>query len=456
MADIILKNGIGQPIEYKNIETIEVPQADVTIIPETEFSGFAYDEAFGLYILDAPLSLLTLEVGEKYEVIWDGATFICECQDLSAMSNGALGVGNLADFGGTGNGEPFVVAIVDGMLMLASFTEGEKHTVTIAKIGGTQIFSEGVATSATVELNFTDVVEKEIYPERTLEDFAFNETWGAYTSLLEPIFDLVLGEKYKVYWDGEWYECETQDAGAIMAGALMLGNGSMFGLSGNNEPFAIGWLSAGITFLSVGSEATSHTVAVNQFVAGMEIVPNDNEVFSKVTIPKPDTLVPENIAEGVDVAGVTGTFVGGSDVTSISKVITFSSKATGIVTLFTANELSAIGFDTSKWCMVSLMAVKPGGGDYGTKRLTFNVISNQNFNRHVQTTSRLTYGVTAETDVATPTAIYTTYDAAPPAFSGTAQKNSMYYKDGAILYDATNSTNILNNKYVLTAVCMSV
>ncbi len=40
----------------------------------------------------------------------------------------------------------------------------------------------------------------------------------------------------------------------------------------------------------------------------------DGKLMSKVTIGKPSNLVPENIAEGVNVAGVEGTFVGGAAV----------------------------------------------------------------------------------------------------------------------------------------------
>ncbi|MBO5700896.1 MAG: hypothetical protein J6S71_00495, partial [Clostridia bacterium] len=312
MANIILKNGVGQPIEYSGVETIEIPEADATIAPETEFRGFAYDDEFGLYILAVEPSPITFELGEIYRVYWDGTIHLCQAQDLSAMTEGAIGVGNLADFGGTGNGEPFIMVALGGATMCATTDEGESHTVAINKKGGTQIFSAGVATSVTTELNFTDVVEKEIYPEQNLEGFAFSEIWGAHTVVTDAHFDLVLGEKYKVYWDGEWWECETQDAGAVMEGALMLGNGSNFGLSGNNEPFAIGWLGVGITFLSVGSEAPSHTVAVNQFVAGMNITrASEGELISSVAIPKPDTLIPENIAKDVNVAGIVGTHEGG-------------------------------------------------------------------------------------------------------------------------------------------------
>ena len=44
----------------------------------------------------------------------------------------------------------------------------------------------------------------------------------------------------------------------------------------------------------------------------MVITPTEEgKVISQVTITKPETLIPENIAEGVEIGGVVGTFVGG-------------------------------------------------------------------------------------------------------------------------------------------------
>lgn len=46
----------------------------------------------------------------------------------------------------------------------------------------------------------------------------------------------------------------------------------------------------------------------------MEVVPLDGKVFSKVSIPVPEGLVPENIAEGETIAGIVGTHTGGAGI----------------------------------------------------------------------------------------------------------------------------------------------
>lgn len=58
-----------------------------------------------------------------------------------------------------------------------------------------------------------------------------------------------------------------------------------------------------------GSE--EQTVAPDFSAGDMTVEPTAGNLLSKVTVTKPETLLPENIAEGVDIAGVTGVFAGG-------------------------------------------------------------------------------------------------------------------------------------------------
>lgn len=58
----------------------------------------------------------------------------------------------------------------------------------------------------------------------------------------------------------------------------------------------------------------SLTVELDFSEGDMEISPSEDTVFKKVSIPKPANLLPANIASGVDVAGVVGTFEGGGGV----------------------------------------------------------------------------------------------------------------------------------------------
>lgn len=58
-------------------------------------------------------------------------------------------------------------------------------------------------------------------------------------------------------------------------------------------------------------EGTDKTVDLDMPDGDMVIVPDDGFLLSSVTVKKPDTLIPENIARGVTIAGVIGTHEGG-------------------------------------------------------------------------------------------------------------------------------------------------
>lgn len=60
-----------------------------------------------------------------------------------------------------------------------------------------------------------------------------------------------------------------------------------------------------------GAETETRTVALD-FSAGDQVIqPTAGKLLSAVTVQQPDTLIPENIAEGVDIAGIIGAMAGG-------------------------------------------------------------------------------------------------------------------------------------------------
>ncbi len=63
-------------------------------------------------------------------------------------------------------------------------------------------------------------------------------------------------------------------------------------------------------------ESVSKTVEPDFAGGDMEVEIPAGELVTALTLKKPDTLVPENIAQGVTVAGVTGEFAGGSGYTT--------------------------------------------------------------------------------------------------------------------------------------------
>ena len=202
-----------------------------------------------------------------------------------------------------------------------------------------------------------------IFPTQEISyDFLFMDMVPA-ASIIPAPFALESGQTYAVQWGDTLFEnlsvIDLADAG-FTGGAI--GNGSGFELPGNNEPFAIAYFTNDtggeiVVFFLDGNE--SQTITVYQesaespimlkdrtgtdieyegvegvrvfdkdgnahvfvppvereektveldFSGGaMEVTPTAGKVLSKVGILVPDGLTPENIPEGVRIAGIDGT-----------------------------------------------------------------------------------------------------------------------------------------------------
>ena len=69
----------------------------------------------------------------------------------------------------------------------------------------------------------------------------------------------------------------------------------------------------------------------------MTVEPVDGTMFSKVTIPVPETLIPENIAEGVNIAGIIGALAAGSGGGGSLKIASGDFTATATSAVITHN-----------------------------------------------------------------------------------------------------------------------
>lgn len=58
-------------------------------------------------------------------------------------------------------------------------------------------------------------------------------------------------------------------------------------------------------------EVESPEIPLNMSEGNQIILPSEGKLISQATIVKPETLIPENIAEGIDIGGVIGTLVAG-------------------------------------------------------------------------------------------------------------------------------------------------
>lgn len=309
--------------------------------------------------------LFSLKDGETYYVCWDNEEYVLTAYSAVKNEHDVILIGcesyikgESADFT-----EPFIIYQVLEknycVFLSAEDTEPTSHTVrvyqmvrdnsdqvvepseekllskvTITKpddlipenvragvdIGGVEGEFIGDTEETTVELNFpASTAEMDILPETTYEGFALDSGLGIYGTGHPATFELTIGQVYKVNWDGNDYSCTAYAFETSGGAGVAIGNeGALTGTSSEVvEPFAIMYVtSTGYNsfFALDGSTASSHTVRIYQVVEGghtdQVVLPSeDGKVISKVTIKKPESLVPENIRDGVEIGGVTGEYI---------------------------------------------------------------------------------------------------------------------------------------------------
>lgn len=110
--------------------------AQEVIFAEQTLNGFALKADFGLYAYDIAPAPFSLVLGESYIVVWDGETFTCEAQDMSAIIEGGLALGNLASVGGAGNNEPFIIGWTQYGVTIFAIDNESAHSMAIYQDAG--------------------------------------------------------------------------------------------------------------------------------------------------------------------------------------------------------------------------------------------------------------------------------------------------------------------------------
>lgn len=201
-----------------------------------------------------------------------------------------------------------------------------------------------------------------IFDSRTISGFSYYPDYGVYGKSISPMpFQLVDGEEYQIEWDTETYTRTAFSFTNPLDGTscVAVGNKMVYTGQDDGDPFAIVCDTANDYLHFFSSEIkTEHYVGVYQkagrnlvlkdhsginiegldsvveirvptddgdfqsytlgervvktidldFAAGnMEVTPENGTVFGKVVIRQPGTLIPDNIAVDVNIAGIVGT-----------------------------------------------------------------------------------------------------------------------------------------------------
>ena len=275
--------------------------AQEVILAEQENFAFSYNEAFGAFMgVLSGLMSQPLAEGEDYVILWDGTEYTRTAVAFTNPADGTncVAIGNPIVYGGEDNGDSFAVVYdltndyayafsttTDATHTVAIYAAGEEETTTpsaniiIKNYSGNDVLYEGVKK---VYFTGADGASKVPY------------TYGdAITTSVEPDFS-----------DGDM-EVDIAD-GTLVTGMTIVKPDSLA-----PENVKVGVEIGGVVGEYVG-DAEERTVDADFSGGNQEVAPStDGKVMSKVTIVKPETLRPENIADGVDVAGVIGTHKGG-------------------------------------------------------------------------------------------------------------------------------------------------
>ena len=274
----------------------------ITILPERELQ-FSIDETTGFYLTSFYLSDISkvLAVGEEYLVLWEGSEYVFTAE--ATIMNGAdfVYIGNKLFGGGENDGVPFVLAsntyASAPVWIVASFTE-ENKTVSVY-----QVIRDGVDV-VLKDRNGDDVVYEGV-KKVSLTDVDGNDVIFSEGELMEGLeidLDMSSGDQTVEAPKGYFVKKATIKKPETLRPENILQDVDVAGVVGE---------------LKV-STPTETTIEPDFSEGDMEVVPEDGTMFSKVTIPTPETLIPENIAEGINIAGILGTLAtgggGGSNV----------------------------------------------------------------------------------------------------------------------------------------------
>ena len=309
MANVILKNKNGEDVVYEGVKTIALNTSDggKQVFSEgeaVENVQIAVDFREGDQTVNAPDGTLV-----KSAVLQKPAGLIPENIKAGETVAGVEGT--------------YKVTLVP-----VSVTEnGTYYPTGNVEIGGTYTFKD----SYTQEELSTLYNMSSRFDEGDAVLFADDTAGVALLVMLTGMLAVVNGEEVSMYVGAEvasqiglsegWYENgETPIALESPPTFTFLETGTSYvdEMMSLNTLFAL--LSAdGFSSVEVNVQAKTEniTVALDFSAGDMTIVPTDDHLITRVDIPMPESLVPENIKEGEAVAGIIGTYKGGAKPVSI-------------------------------------------------------------------------------------------------------------------------------------------
>lgn len=276
------------------------------IFTEQIVEGFTYNSSAGVYVKVITPSPCILELGKEYIVKWGDTEYTCTSFLANINGYEMVAIGNKAITGGDNTGESFAIAYnpTTDYLNLFAMTADASHNIAIY-------------TSAE-EIETPDEPEEPIEPEETtgVTITLYDRTGQAvnYNNVETITTDTPDAEQgatftYGVAVENAEYEPDFADGNqkvTLEKGQLL----KEFTLV-KPENLVPEYIKKNISVAGVVGEFAGDemekTVLLNMADGDQVIEADEDTVLTKVTVTKPETLAPENIAKGVDIGGVVGT-----------------------------------------------------------------------------------------------------------------------------------------------------
>lgn len=275
--------------------------ARVAVLQEAVLE-FSYDAEFGAYANHG--CTLHLTEGELYTVLFDDAEYSCIAFPANVLVP-TNNLGNPMAFGGEDNGMPFVIAsnVENGGTSIFTFDASTTHTISVYQETSEEGGDEGAIDPNDVVLKGYSGTDNryENVPKVWLTS-ADGESkvpfsYGEAVDDVPVVLDFSNGDQTIIAPDG------TLVRSAIIAQPENL----------VSENIKIGETVAGIPGSFIG-EGEAITIELDLSRGNQVVLPvSDGKLLSQVTIIKPETLVEENIAKGVVIAGLSGSFIGNTE-----------------------------------------------------------------------------------------------------------------------------------------------
>lgn len=267
----------------------------------------SFDPIDEIYEYASEGMLFSFVVNEEYTVVWDEEEYKCTATEVDINGTSIVIVGNqtIPSMGENDTNEPFcmyyipaeIVGNESGASFIDTADEGESHTIAIYQgtldeetVGVSIVLYDRTGQAVTfegVETLTTDTPE-----DGVTATFTHGE-------LLEGTeIDLSLAEGNQ--------EISVPDGYLVKKATIKKPDNLL------PEYIKKGIEIAGVTGNFAGDVAEK-TVELNMAEGDQVIEADEDTVLTKVTVIKPDTLLPENIVKDVDIGGVVGTFSGGMD-----------------------------------------------------------------------------------------------------------------------------------------------